>query len=364
MEPLPKRTSLVHETAATLKQWIRTGILRAELPGELQLKERLKVGRDTLRGALQILADEGWISAEGQGRQRRVRSEAAMPPLEPAPEKLPITFISPHIIEHRVTLLEMEDSRERLEEQGRALRFIAPQIFHLKKPERALDRLVRANPSAAWVLYLAGERMQRWFEQNQIPTLIYGSPFPGVTLPYVVSDWGAAAFHAALQLLRRGHRVLGIIEYEEPFPGILAINDGMNRALATAGDSARLHIFKDDRTPRSVAEAIESAMTLRDRPSALVLTRATQVLTCLSWFAAHGVRIPQDASVICLANDSWFADLYPPISFYEPDTRLMSRSIAERVMDLVQFGRAPRKSVKIPMHYVAGETVGPPGGKD
>ena len=37
MEHLPKRTSLVHETAATLKEWISTGMLSEVLPGELQL---------------------------------------------------------------------------------------------------------------------------------------------------------------------------------------------------------------------------------------------------------------------------------------------------------------------------------------
>lgn len=359
MEPLPKRTSLVHETASTLKQWIRSGILKSQLPGELQLKARLKIGRDTLRAALQVLADEGWITAHGQGRQRRVTLQPLELPAQVGAEKLPVTFLSPHTIEHRVTLLEMDDARERLEEQGRTLRFLAPRIFHLQKPERALERLVSAYPSAAWVLYLAGERIQRWFQQNELPALIYGSPFPGITLPFVASDWGAAAFHAGLQLLRRGHRIIAMVEYEVPFPGILAINDGMERALA---GQARVHIFKDDRSPGSVARAMESALNLPEQPTALVLTRATQLLTCLSWFASRGIRIPQDISVICLANDSWFADLYPPVSYYEPDTRLMSRCIGDRLMDLVQFGRVSRKSVYIAMHHVAGATIASPRG--
>jgi hypothetical protein len=36
---------------------------------------------------------------------------------------------------------EMEDTQIRLAEQGRSLRFIAPDIFHLKHPERHLERL-------------------------------------------------------------------------------------------------------------------------------------------------------------------------------------------------------------------------------
>src|SRR5712671_7751382 len=161
MEHLPKRVSLIQQTVSTLKEWMRSGLLSGELPGELQLKERLKVGRDTLRLALHILTEDGWISNPGQGRQRRVQAELVKAPLKPAPEKLPVTFLSPHTIEHRVTLLEMEDSRERLEEQGRALRFLSPKIFHLRKPERALERLVSNHPSAAWVLYVASDAIQR-----------------------------------------------------------------------------------------------------------------------------------------------------------------------------------------------------------
>lgn len=55
MHWLPKRTSLAAETAVTLKKWIAEGELSGLLPGELRLKSRLGVGRDTLRLALKSL---------------------------------------------------------------------------------------------------------------------------------------------------------------------------------------------------------------------------------------------------------------------------------------------------------------------
>jgi hypothetical protein len=70
MEHLPKRTSLVHETATTLKEWISTGMLSEALPGELQLKGRLGVGRDTLRSRGQI-PDR---TVQGLHRQNRGRT--------------------------------------------------------------------------------------------------------------------------------------------------------------------------------------------------------------------------------------------------------------------------------------------------
>jgi len=105
MEYLPKRTSLVHETAAAVKNWIETGLLSGRLPGELQLKKRLGVGRDTLRLALQLLEKEGRVTPTIQGRQRQVLG-AHLPALPVSASRLPVSFISPYSVVDRIVLLE------------------------------------------------------------------------------------------------------------------------------------------------------------------------------------------------------------------------------------------------------------------
>jgi hypothetical protein len=186
MEHLPKRTSLVHETAATLKEWISTGMLNEVLPGELQLKARLGVGRDTLRLALKVLTEEGWVEAAAKGQQRRVHAQHLGGKKKAVTDQLPVTFLSPHRVEHRQTLLEMEDTQVRLAEQGRSLRFVSPDIFHLKHPERQLERLVRAHPSSAWILYVTSEPIQRWFASQGLPACGLQLAFSGVGNAVVV----------------------------------------------------------------------------------------------------------------------------------------------------------------------------------
>jgi len=359
MEHLPKRTTLVEETAATLEEWIRSGILKEVLPGEMPLKARLGVGRDTLRLALKVLTREGWISAAGQGRQRQVEP-GKLAAGEPAVnERLPVTFLSPYPVAHRLTLMEMEDTRLRLEAQGRALHFVSPRLFHLKHPHGHLRRLVREHPSAAWVLYAVSEPIQRWFEQQDIPTLLFETPFDGVNLPFVTDDWEAAAFHAGIQLMRHGHRIVGIFEYRERRPGLLAEERGLERALSTVQPPGRLVVFKDDLTPPSVAHSFDQAFELGEPPTALVLTRAAQVLTCFSWLVSRGIRAPQDISVVCLPNDSWFSELHPPLSHYRADAQATARHIGDRVLELVAVGRVARKSIRLHREYMPGATIGP-----
>jgi DNA-binding LacI/PurR family transcriptional regulator len=359
MELLPKRTTLVEETVATLKSWITAGILGETLPGELQLKDRLGVGRDTVRLALNLLTQQGWLIPTGQGRQRRVQREHLPLHGGGAAQSLPVTFLSPYPVVHRLTLMEMEDTRARLEEQGRALHFISPRIFHLRNPRRHLELLVGQRPSAAWVLNATSAAVQRWFDQRGLPTLLFETPFSGVSLPFVADDWEEAAFHAGVQLIRQGHRIIGILEYEERRPGLLAEERGLERALADAKVAGRLLVFKDDLTPPSVGRSLERAFSLGERPTALVLTRAAQVLTCFSWLASRGIRTPGDASMVCLADDSWFPEFHPSLAHYRADARVTGRYISERVLELISLGRLTRKSIRLHREFVPGATIGP-----
>jgi len=357
---LPRRVSLVAETAATLKEWIAGGVLGETLPGELQLKSRLRVGRDTVRRSLKILEHEGWITAGQQGQQRRALRRSDAPARPAADEKLPVTFLSPRAIVDRIILLEMDDVRKRLAEQGRELRYLAPNIFRLRRPERHLSRIVHDNPSAAWILYFVGERVQKWFEDQGIPAFIYGTPSAKSRLPYVVNDWESAAFHAGVQLARQGHTVIGVMQFAGPMPGSLLVAKGLERALATIRPIGTLLVFEDDGTPAGVVRSLETAMASEQRPTALVFNASNQLLTCLSWMVSKGLATPGDVSLVSIPSDSWYQELHPPLCYYQNNSNLFAHLVGQRVMELVETGEVTAKSVRVPLEYKPGATIGPP----
>lgn len=359
MERLPQRTSLITETVAALKEWIDTGVLGGTLPGELPLKTRLQVGRDTLRLALKTLEQEGWVTPARQGRQRRVQKARLSAASSLTRPHLPVTFLSPHRIVDRIVLVEMEDLQKHLAEKGRELQFISPDIFHVKKPDRRLRRLVEDNPSSAWILYSVGEAAERWFDQQKIPAFIYGTPFLGVALPCVANDWESAAFHAGVQLVRLGHGVIGLLQSEELVPRVLAAKLGLRRALATVSPRGRLLMFVEDNTPRGVARTLETAFQIKNRPTALVLTSTAQLLTSLSWMVSRGIGVPADVSLICISSDTWLQELHPPVCHYENHSKRFAYHVRQRVMELVETGQITRPSVRVRLEYAAGATLGP-----
>lgn len=359
MIQLPQRRSLVHETAATLKEWVATGMLKDVLPGELELKERLRVGRDTLRLALEVLVNEGWLEPAAQGRKRRIHAEKLLQLEKDAHASLPVTFLSPYSLDQGQTQMEMEDTQRRLGEGGRELQHLSAHIFHLKDPDHQLEELVHSHPSAAWVLYASNHPVQNWFARRGLPTLIHGWPYPGVNLPYVAKDWEPAGFHAGLQFIRHGHRNIAMFEFVERGAGAMLIERGLRRALATTKNGSNLLLFKDERTPESIARAYEAAFRLKDRPTAMVLTSSNHLLTGLSWLVSKGICVPDDVSLTVLPYDPWYSDFYPPLSHYKPNTKSFSLGMAERIMELVEYGQVIRKPLAVPVEFVPGSTIGP-----
>jgi DNA-binding LacI/PurR family transcriptional regulator len=140
---------------------------------------------------------------------------------------------------------------------------------------------------------------------------------------------------------------------------LLALERGLQRALATVKPSGRLIIFKDKLAAPTVAHSLDLAFGRKDRPTALVLSRAPQLLTCYAWLVSRGIRVPGDVSVACLPDESWFAETHPPVSYYRADPRRKGRHLADRVLELVTMGRVSKKSVRLPREHIPGATIGP-----
>jgi len=355
---LPKRTSLITQTAESLKKMIVDGDLSGTLPGEFPLKASLGVGRDTLRLSLKQLEQEGWLSAAGRGRQRVIKYQQLPVQNREQQSRLPVTFLSPFPVVDRITLLELDELRQHLAQQGRELRFVCSSQLHTERPERHLKRVVAQNPSGAWVLHWVGEHTQRWFLQQAVPAIVYGSVFTGINLPFVVNDWESAAFHAGVELTRHGHRTLALLAFETRMPGALHIERGLRRALATVGAPTRLMVFTETGSPQAIAQALDKIFQLSIRPTALVLCSSSQLLTCFAWIASKGIAVPDMVSLICIPRDIWFEDLYPPVCHYENNPKIFARLFCQKVIELLETGHVARGGTSVRLNYKRGATIG------
>lgn len=358
MKSLPTRHRLANDAALFLKERIQNGLIHDVLPGEIFLKDSLGVSRETLRKALEMLCEEGWIEPAVKGRARRVKSpgkgrEAAVTDL------LPVTFLVDYETWGQRRSIDMKGIENQLLLQGRELNYLQTSILRSHNPTQRLKKLVASHPSAAWIIRLGTPEVQRWFEEQGIPAMVYGDLAQGVNLPHVTFDWGAATFHAGIQLVRRGHRHIALMIPSLKSPAYPVIRKNLENALNTVGGGLIANCLGVP-SPEMVAENLEKIFLKKERPTALVLTRASSVISCYSWLLARGISVPRDLSIISLPNETWFAGFIPPICHYRPDNGRTSHAIAAQVMDLVNSGSVAHPSVSVPLEYMGGGTIEPP----
>lgn len=342
------------EVATFLRQRLLRGDWPQLLPSEMQLAQELQVGRNTVRAALAVLEDEGLLrSAVGRRREviadpktRQRRPGKALVLLLPAPwQSLP-----------PASLLWMDALRTRLQTDGWQVTFaVEPKAFR-RTPAAPLEALVARHPSTVWLLYRSTAPMQRWFQKQQLRTVIAGSCHTGVTLPQVDTDYRATSRHAASRLLGLGHLHLAVLTPAAPFAG----DDESLRGFreGAAGATVQLITVKD--TKASVIHALRNLLAAPHRPTAIYSLEARQTATTLSYLAQQGIAVPSQMALLSRDHDPLLEHLVPEPARYERQPDAFAKKLAHLVTALgAGLPLKPSQHLIMPT-FVRGETLGPP----
>ncbi len=245
--------------------------------------------------------------------------------------------------------------RSRLEVMGWTFHPLVEPGAYRAKPDRLLRALVAKSGETVWLLHRSTPLMQRWFQEEGLPTVLAGSRHEGIVLPQVEIDWRAVSRHAAGRFLARGHRRLAVLRPDGPFAGdaecLAAFRDGAARAevaelrckSGTAGVVAALH--RHWRGPQ--------------RATGLYVLHPDHCLTTLSFLLGESIRIPRDLSLICRDDEPYLSHLHPEPSRY----RHSPRSFAAKLATLATRPNLREKGaeqVLLMPRAVAGSTLAPP----
>lgn len=329
---IPQRSSLVAETLRVLREAIAAGRWQDELPGERRLCEEWHISRPTLRAALTALAAEGLVTIS-QGKPTRV----SQPQTGEAgkntslPQTLTVGLLSPEPL-HAMppfVLLWVDELRSQLASEGHLLQVHVGRAWSGgKNPARALQTLTTTVPASAWVLYRSTEAMQQWFEQKQIPCVVVGSVFKGLTLPSVDRDHRAVCRHAVGLLAARGHQRLSLMIQEPQFAGDRESEAGFEEGLrAAAGRGVTGHIQRHDGTREGTLKALDRLLSSRQKPQALLIARTSSALTVCTGLLQRGLRIPQDIALICRDDDIFLDETVPQIARYSVTAGIFAKRI-------------------------------------
>lgn len=358
---LPQRQSLVAQTVAFLNSQIDTGEWREWLPSERSLCEHLQVSRNTLRSALAQLRKEGRVRpVHGAGNQI-----VAMPgKYTGGPARAhDVALLTPEPIERLRPMqsLWIDDMRALLGERDIKLRvFHGPQYFGANAGP-ALQKLVTRNPHGCWILMLAGENVQRWFSRNGVPSIVAGSTYSEVDLPFRDLDHRAMCRHAAGVLLGLGHRRLAMLSQKSPRAGDLESEAGFNEGVQQSRHSdATAVVIHHDGTLAGVSRAIERLRKLEPVPTGLLVMQPHFYLTASSRLAQLGVQVPQQMSMLSRDDDPFLAFVMPSPARYVISPHVMAKSLLRPVLELLAGDPVTQRAARIMPEFFRGESITAP----
>jgi DNA-binding LacI/PurR family transcriptional regulator len=337
-----------------LRARIADGEWTTALPSERRLAEEYFVSRTTLREALRTLVADGIISAPGTTRSGRQLAAPAKRSRIPSKQGQ-VIILTPSLRESPLVLEHLAVLREWLGNQGTQVHVReAARLTEEAQPANTLLRWAKDAPATVWILHKMPRTVQQAVADLKLHAIVFGSVFPGISLPHVDVDFRAVARHAAGRCLARGHRKLAVLVHRTPLAGDRAVIDAIGEALDRSGAPAPILLKHDFNRARLIDALDRLIVPPATRPDVLLVVNQHHLLTALPHLLHRGLRIPQDLSIVYLSNDPAVERLSPLPDRYDIGDRLLRR-LAKAAQDRLS-GVHPASSVLLP-RLVKGETL-------
>lgn len=354
MTRLPQRQTLVVQLSDIIQENIRAGRWTEWLPEERELARLLHVGRSTLRAALAALRKQGILETHHGLGTRVARKLAAHSSL---PRNKSVGILMPRTLDrykHFVALV-VDDLHVLLFDNGYSLAVHAHPQVEAQRPFGFLRKLVDQHRYACWLLIGCGPATRRWFSENSIPTVVSGTCEESLNLPFVCLANFALGRHAALKLLRQGHRQIGAL--------LTRSNSGLRDGLLDVLDrekaaGATFQAFETDDTVESIAMAVDRMMQAKHPPTAIFVAESNFYLTLSARLAQRSLRVPNDVSLLCRDDEPYLSSLLPAPARYSKNPHAYAKKLAAHILPVSRGEPIQRLVTRIMPEFVPGNSLG------
>ncbi|MCX6854674.1 MAG: substrate-binding domain-containing protein [Verrucomicrobia bacterium] len=357
MKPLHRQT-LVERTAEHLREGFRMERWSGKVPGVRTLSTDLGVSRDTIRGSLRLLEQEGFLKACGSGKNRVIqpgrKKKAHRPNLRVG--LMRFSSLSKQNSYSQELLLSIKHG---VEDAGHALITCTKSIEELGNDVSRMKRTIQDVNADAWIVYSGTREVFDVVTTMEVPVLALGGRSQDLPIACSRTDLAQAMSDAVDVLVERGHRRIVMLSqtlWRKP-----ALNPPIQAFLKRLEN----HGLKPD-LPFNVPDWNESpeglqnvlrALFFATPPTALLLCEPMQAAPTLVFLAERGLRVPQDVSVVNLLPDPSLAWCRPELAHFDwPLVPHIHRAV--RWVEAVALGKADTKTITFPAKFMPAGTIG------
>ena len=357
MQPVqqtPKRELV----ATRLREGIREGRWSGSLPGVLRLAADLDVSPFTVRRALRLLESEGLLADSGLGRSRSIAASGQSGTLR-RPLRVAILSHDAHLADCPQSSLVLIDIMQSLEAAGHDAFFCKKSQIELRHDVQRMTRQLAEIPADAWIVDAGSHPLLEWCSTQPTPCLALYGRTDNLPLARTGPDTVPAHRVATRHLLALGHRRIVNIAREsrrKPTPGTCerAVLEEMT-AHGVATSDYNLPDWEE--TPKGLCRLLE-ALFRHTPPTALLIDEIPNLVATLAFLARHGIRMPEQVSLVSTDCDATLDWCHPPIAHLRWDDALIVRRVV-RWVNAVRKGNPDRRVINVLAEFIPGGSIGP-----
>jgi DNA-binding LacI/PurR family transcriptional regulator/DNA-binding transcriptional regulator YhcF (GntR family) len=344
--------SRVEQVAVHLREELRAGRWKSEIPGRAELAAELGINATTVEEALRLLEKEGILIPQGAGRRRKI-----VLPDDAAPRALRVCFLA--FINQEQSDTAMLDLIHRVRAAGHMADFADQSLVGLSGNPQRLERCVRKAAADAWVVQSGSRDVLGWFAESGVPTFALFGRMRGVPIAGVKPDKVAAQTIIIRRLVELGHRrIVQVVSPERVTPTPAFLERSFLEELNAAGISTGpYNLAVWDGTKKGFYERLD-ALFRHTPPTALLFHAVTMFLAAQGHLARRGIHAPEHVSVVCYDPDERFAFFEPSPAHIQWTFDDQSRRVM-RWIENIASGKDDRRQTFTKATFVEGGTIGP-----
>lgn len=355
--PALRRIRLIEQVAAHLRAEIASGRLRGNLPGVRLLGATLGVSPPTVLAAVRQLTAEGRLINEGPRKRLRI-ARPADPGDSPRSLGRKILFLTPTRLADTLPVALEILSRLLLARPQWDIRQFSLASGSGKPNRRRWEGLIAAERPDQVLVFSGRPEQALWARTLDIPVFFLGGD-PGKEKIPILGLRAAEMLAVTLdRLLDLGHRRICLPFCGHP-PGLV---ERQREVFAAKLAERKIPFVPAYHTPASVDESPSLLESLALKvfntrpPTALLALDWPHLLFLMGFAARRGLRIPEQASLVLLAEERHLPWLTPrPAHFRYPLQRLVNTLVR-----WIENGTpSPDARLALPLTFVPADGLGP-----
>ena len=336
------------------------------LPSEHQLCETYQLARTTVRNAMQLLEEEGWITRmQGKG------SFVSMTPPLPTSKPLDIfAFVLPEVRTGFYPSLQRSFEQAAALTQNQVLVCCTDNKVDMQGNTilQLIDKHVAGVALVPATVPATPAYQIRQLQQHGIPVVFCHREVEGVQAPLLSIPFREVGRLAGQTLLQQGHRSLALFSPHRASSSI-EYEAGLREALDSQGSPypepfifhgphSQLHPIDYEEELQS---SLETMLKRPDPPTAIFATFDSLAELIYLLLGKMGYRVPEDISLLGFGGTVRHGAIHSRLSSITVDEVAIGQKAAELLTQMKQ-GKLPIDSAEIysiPINASTGQTLGP-----